>query len=234
MSDFLVYKHTSPSGKCYIGQTCDYHRRCVTHKSKARTKRVDSAFSNAIAKYEWDNFTHEILKDGLTIDESNYWEDYYIKEFNSLAPHGYNLRDGGANAKASEQLKKKLSTIHTGRKRGPMSQETKDKISAATKGKIVSAEVRLKLSIIGKTLHAENPERMQKVMKAAKVKGFTPEHRANLKIARQGRIFTQETCEKISKGNSGKVRTIEMKRAMSMIKIKASKSKQLSLLMEQN
>lgn len=30
---YLIYKHTSPSGKSYIGLTNNYQRRCREHKS---------------------------------------------------------------------------------------------------------------------------------------------------------------------------------------------------------
>ena len=45
---YLIYKHTSPSGKCYIGQTCDYEKRCKNHK-KQNSNCV--AFRNARMKY---------------------------------------------------------------------------------------------------------------------------------------------------------------------------------------
>ncbi len=94
---YLIYCHTSPTGKKYIGQTNNYNRRCSEHKT---TKRCP-AFHNAIIKYGWDNFKHEILVDGLTIEEANILEEFYIKKYNTLAPNGYNLQTGGFNSKPS-------------------------------------------------------------------------------------------------------------------------------------
>ena len=63
---FSVYKHTSPSGKSYIGQTSNYDRRCKEHRgSKGK------AFGTAIKKYGWDSFTHHVLVAGLTLDDAN-------------------------------------------------------------------------------------------------------------------------------------------------------------------
>ena len=52
-------------------------------------------FKNAISKYGWDNFEHEILEDGLTLDEANEKEKYYIQFYNSFGENGYNLTFGG-------------------------------------------------------------------------------------------------------------------------------------------
>lgn len=94
---YLIYCHTSPTGKKYIGQTNNYNRRCREHKTSNRCP----AFRNAIIKYGWDNFTHTILEDGLTLDEANILEEFYISKYNTLAPNGYNLQTGGSNSKPS-------------------------------------------------------------------------------------------------------------------------------------
>lgn len=62
--NYVVYKHTSPSNKSYIGITSNYKLRCNQHKSKNSRCRL---FSRAIQKHGWDNFTHEILEDNLTL-----------------------------------------------------------------------------------------------------------------------------------------------------------------------
>jgi len=109
---YCIYKHTSPSGKCYIGQTNNYHRRSLRHKS---ARNLCVAFSLAIKKYGWDNFTHEILQDNLTIDEANNMENFYIETLNSLSPNGYNLKVGGDNKRVSDETKERMSKSFTGR-----------------------------------------------------------------------------------------------------------------------
>ena len=109
---YLVYKHTSPSGKSYIGQTCDYDRRCREHQVETNQCK---AFAAAIKKYGWDNFTHEILYDGLTQEQANFREQQAVNEYKSVTPYGYNLQSGGEAKAHSEDTKIKMSAIHKGK-----------------------------------------------------------------------------------------------------------------------
>lgn len=111
---YIVYKHTSPSGKCYIGITNNYKRRTYQHK----TDIVNRPFSKAIIKYGWDNIIHEILEENLTLREANIKEKYYIQEFNSLTPNGYNLTTGGEGYILAEEVKEKLRGVYRGSNTG--------------------------------------------------------------------------------------------------------------------
>jgi hypothetical protein len=105
MKQYLIYKHTSPSGKSYIGQTNNYKKR-----SRGHEKRIDThPFTQAITKYKWENFSHEILKENLTIEEANFWEAFYILSMNTIHPNGYNLQSGGNNHVTHESSKLKSS-----------------------------------------------------------------------------------------------------------------------------
>lgn len=93
--DHTIYIHTNIiDGKVYIGQTCqkDLTRRwCGGHGYKGC-----DYFINAIKKYGWNGFTHEILETGLTQEQANEREIYYISLYNSANPkYGYNIRSGG-------------------------------------------------------------------------------------------------------------------------------------------
>ena len=51
---------------------------------------------NSICKYGVENFSVEILHIGKTKDELNYFEDFYIKYYNTRNPkYGYNIKPGG-------------------------------------------------------------------------------------------------------------------------------------------
>lgn len=103
-----IYKITSPKNKCYIGQTINkVEDRWQTHirDSMKGIKRC-RAIAAAIAKYKIDNMVFEVIKT-CPIDELNQWECYYIKEYNSMFPTGYNLREGG-NGKMTEESKKAM------------------------------------------------------------------------------------------------------------------------------
>lgn len=91
---YLVYKYTSPTNKYYIGQTSySVEKR---RGNNSFYKYADSpAFYQALQKYGVENFKCEILKEGLTKKEADYWERYYIAFFHSFREQGYNLTLGG-------------------------------------------------------------------------------------------------------------------------------------------
>lgn len=140
---YMVYRHTSPSGKSYIGQTYDYEDRCYRHQLKSSGCR---AFYLAIQKYGWDNFTHEILYDNLTQDQANYREQQAINEYGSMVPYGYNLLAGGNSHSPSIETRQRISATTTGRKRGPDTPEMIAAKSARMIGRKPSAETRAKMS----------------------------------------------------------------------------------------
>lgn len=126
---YSIYGHTSPSNKSYIGQTFRLHERDCEH---ARMNGSSPAFHNAIAKYGWDNFIHEILEENLTLEEANIREVYWIEFYGTLSPNGYNLNTGGNNFKFSDETRKRMSESRSGEKH-PMfgkhhSEEAKQKI----------------------------------------------------------------------------------------------------------
>lgn len=148
--EIYIYKHTSPSGKCYIGQTSDIKRRWREKSYKQCPK-----FFNAIQKYGWENFEHEIVCICHTSEEADEKERYYIQYYDSIN-NGYNITAGGYSLRGEENImygksvldfmteeeianwKQKLSEAHKGEKNGfygkHHSEETIKKISAAKLG----------------------------------------------------------------------------------------------------
>lgn len=167
--------HTSPSGKAYIGQTNHYKRRCNTHQKITGC----TLFFRAIKKYGWDNFTHEILKENLTLEQANYWEEKLIKEHITLAPNGYNLRGGGDNQTMSESSKKLISDFQKEYKNRP---EIKLKQSEMSKKRFSNPEERKKLSDAQKAVR-KSPEVRQRMSETAKKALSNPEVRKKLSIA---------------------------------------------------
>lgn len=104
MNNYCIYCHINKiNGKRYIGQTHDYKKRCLPSNYKGCTK-----FYYAIQKYGWDNFDHVILEEGLTLEQANQREEYYIQFYNTIED-GYNLKSGGLNNQLSEESKQKIS-----------------------------------------------------------------------------------------------------------------------------
>lgn len=219
---WCVYKHTNKvNGKVYIGQTC--------MKPKDRWYNGEgykgcSYFYHAIQKYGWDNFEHEILFEGLTLEEANELEKRLIAEYDSTNhSKGYNLMTGGNNSEHSEETKEKLRILSSGRKH---SEETKKKLSKLFKGRKVSLETRRKLSEshkgrklppeiiekikqshLGKTGYWKNKKRSKET-----IEKMTTNH-ADMKGENNpfyGKKHTEETIEKIKKTRKRKqVRCIE-------------------------
>ena len=92
---YTIYKHTNRfNGKCYIGQTkCEDLTRRWSGGSGYKGCKF---FYSAIQKYGWKSFAHEILETGLTAEQANDREQYYIALYRSNDPmFGYNIRKGG-------------------------------------------------------------------------------------------------------------------------------------------
>lgn len=132
--------------KKYIGVTTDMDRRKSEHFSNSR--KGSKLVQRAIEKYGEDNFIFTIIMEGEDT-ELYALEAKYILENNSLTPNGYNIAEGGRGGKTgpiSEETKIKMSVAHTGKPRAPHSDESKLKISNAKKGHKTSIEVRKKMS----------------------------------------------------------------------------------------
>lgn len=79
---YVIYKHTSPDDKVYIGQT----RQNPPDKRWGKGGRnyfMNYRFMKDIDKFGWHNFKHEILVGGLNKCEANILEKYYINHYNS-------------------------------------------------------------------------------------------------------------------------------------------------------
>ena len=84
---YVVYCHTSPSGKKYIGMSKNVKRRW---EANGKNYKMCTKFYNAIKKYGWENITHEILEENLTKEEAERLEEFYIKELDTIN-NGYNM-----------------------------------------------------------------------------------------------------------------------------------------------
>ena len=102
-----VYKHTSPSGKVYIGIAKDIKHRW---RGDGSGYKGSTRIANAIKKYGWSNFEHEILFSGLTREQACEKEVELIAMHKSTDPRfGYNLMSGGQYGTHTEETRAKLS-----------------------------------------------------------------------------------------------------------------------------
>lgn len=90
---YVVYKHTTPSGKVYIGIT----GKKPEYRWKNGNGYKDNAhFDNAIKKYGWENTKHEIVANGLTKEQACDLEIELIAKYHATDQRkGYNISAGG-------------------------------------------------------------------------------------------------------------------------------------------
>lgn len=102
VSHILNHKRYRPYG-------CDGRFRCHISEAFSAKKNQSHYLNNAIRKYGVENFMVELIE-CCEIETADDRETHYIKEFNSLYPNGYNLKNGGKTFTHSDESKKRLST----------------------------------------------------------------------------------------------------------------------------
>lgn len=248
---YFVYKHTNKiNSKVYIGQTCQSPER---RWNKGKGYKGSTYFYSAILKYGWDNFEHEILFDGLTLEEANRVEKDLIAKYKSNNKiYGYNLMDGGLNGLPNEETKQKLSDSHMGQKGywtgKHRSEETKEKLRKASTGRIKTKEEKEKISKSnkGKIVSKETGDKISNSLKGKKL---SKEHREKLSEAKKGdknpnwekrgaeapaygKKRSEQTKQRISTALKGHQRSEETKEKMRQSKLGENNpmfGKQLSL-----
>ena len=166
------------NGKQLIGQSVStLQKRWRAHKREAfNNSHHNPHFQHAWNKYGEEAFVCELLDTAENIDELNALEVYYI----NITLDTYNIREGGAKGRLSEETKRRMSEVRKGWCQGPKyhSEETKRKMSDAARG---------------------NKRRLGKKHSAAT--------RKKIGIKSKGRILSKETRKKISKSLEGNQHT---------------------------
>jgi group I intron endonuclease len=153
--------HTCPNGKKYIGIT----GQDVKKRWNYGHGYDSQLFGRAVKKYGWENITHEILFDGLTLDEAYQRERESIASFKAKDPkHGYNCDNGGAGADGH---------VVSDKTRKYMSEHTKQMWEVPEiKQKLLEHLKRLNSSKIGKPMPCE-AVRKSAITRGKKVAQYT-------------------------------------------------------------
>lgn len=87
---YLVYKHTSPNGKIYVGISKNLPNARWNEGAGYETQKK---FYKAIQAFGWINFKHEIIAAGLSEEDARSLESKLILEYRSNEEeYGYNTQ----------------------------------------------------------------------------------------------------------------------------------------------
>ena len=114
MDKYIIYCHKNKiNNKRYIGQTKNPVNKRWGKNGYEYLRKSNDHFKNAILKYGWDNFEHEILFTGLTKEEANQKEIELIAFYKSNNPdYGYNMTAGGNTNTLTEENKEKRRQLN--------------------------------------------------------------------------------------------------------------------------
>lgn len=173
MKNYVVYKHTTPNNKVYIGITC---QKPIRRWAYGYGYKGNPYFYKAIKKYGWNNIKHEILLENLSKEKAIEKEIQLIKKYDSTnREKGYNITKGGEGVLGvvfTEERKKKISEAKMGHK---VTEETRQKIREKNSGE--------NHWNFGKKMKNETKE---KISKSHKGMVFTEEHKKNLSLGHKG------------------------------------------------
>ena len=217
MKKYTVYMHTTPNGKRYIGITC----KRPENRWQNGDGYKNQVFGTAILKYGWNNIKHEIIASGLSEEKAKCMEIELISKYKTQKPrYGYNCTaggDGSIGCIPSQEIREKMSKAKRGKR---LTEEHRTKIGAAQKGKCVSDETRAKISEASKGISKNSgrklsDEHKSKLSEINKGKRLTEEHKKKISESLKGRQKSEETKLKLSMANKGKILSEETRAKLS-------------------
>lgn len=169
-------------------------------------------FWNAIQKYGWNNFKHEILFDNLTKNEAALKEQELIAFYNSNNPkYGYNMSSGGeyggAGVKQSQETINKRILKLKGKKR---TQEQKEAMSRRCKELYTNPQNHPKYGT-----HWSEEDKAKLSISAKNRPPISEETRNKLRLSHLGKRQSQETIDKRVSKVRGQKRTEEQRKRLS-------------------
>lgn len=149
-----VYVHTSPSGKYYVGMT---GQDVKSRWNGGAGYNSQPYFRNAIQKYGWDNFEHEVIASHLTKEEAINFEKLLIRELKqNEREFGYNITEGGeGHTGISGEKNPMYGKHHTEEARKKIAEAGLDR-PAWNKGKHHPDEVKEKMQQVWHETHNSN------------------------------------------------------------------------------
>lgn len=186
---FLVSK---PDEIRYVGVT-KYETvatRLKGHKRAARNGKKLPVY-DWIRKHGEDSIDAAVVESFITLQEAYVAEKKLISELRLTNVPILNLADGGTGGYTgppSKEARQKMGAASRGR---VWSQESIDKLSAANKGKKPS-QASIEASKLYNFTHKVSEETRKKMSEARKGRIISPAHREKLRNANLGKPFTEE------------------------------------------
>lgn len=178
---YSVYRHISPSGKVYVGITCQPVEQRWNH-GKGYMNLKKTIFKSTIIKYGWDNISHEVLFTNLSEERAKQLEISLIRHYKNLGI-SLNVTDGGDGCHGAIPWNKGIKVPYekTNKLKGThLSEEHKKKLSMAHKGKHIRGHK------------------------------WTESQREKLRAQLVGRHHTQEARKKISQNSNQSRKVLEL------------------------
>ena len=119
------------TNKYYVGVTYQKPIKRIKQHQKG-SQFIDSEIKRIGWQGNWDWW---LVEENISAEMITEREQYWVEFFNSVYPNGYNKTCGGmAYFEHSQEVCKKISKAHTGRKCAPFTEEHKANISKAKSG----------------------------------------------------------------------------------------------------
>jgi group I intron endonuclease len=141
-----IYKIVSrENGKIYIGSTNNYVERKGAHLNQLKKSKHNNKFLqrhyDKYGKFVFEFYIVEnVANESLLLEREQFYIDLLNPEFNNSRIAG--KIDYWKGKKRSDADKEKMRLAKIGKKKGPMSEETKMKISKANKGRVHSEAIK--------------------------------------------------------------------------------------------
>ena len=212
---YYVYQHINKiNNKRYIGIT--KQNPSLRWGSNGINYKGSPVFWNALQKYGWNNFEHEILYSNLSKEDACHIEKKLIMEYKTQDRNfGYNITEGGDAPSMTPETKEKISSALKGNKNNAgnkCSELTKKKIIKDLKGKPFTKEHKQKISIAkkGKSTGKHSEETIRKISKAHKKKAvYCKEQNIVYESIQQCAKMINVPATNVCKCCKGKIKTVK-------------------------
>lgn len=223
-----VYAICFPNGKLYVGWTAKTAIRRFAGHLRAVRQGSTYAVHNALRKYGPDAVVLATLHSNITPDKAKELEKFYIAEWDTRRPRGYNLTAGGDNVVDLDNESR--AKISAGVKQAWLDPGYRSRISKATgdrfRGKSLEAEHRERIAAartgmrfsratcnkIAEAKRGENLSKKTRLKMAAaqKLRCTDPEEKAR----RTARLNSPEARRKSADSRCGKSLSAETRAKM--------------------